>query len=128
MNAPDPDDNALSSWAQNLPPPVLREEARRSSLAAALAALEQPSPSPTPAVAKVRPFLPRFSRFHLASLAACWMLAGYFHYSAPRAPGDASTSSGGSLAAWPVHFSAPMDEETARLLATIYPARSFTTP
>ena len=38
MNAPDPDDNALSSWAQNLPPPVLREEARRSSLAAALAA------------------------------------------------------------------------------------------
>ena len=65
---------------------------------------------------------------HLTSLAACWALAAYFHYSAPRAPGDAGDYTGGSSAAWPMPYSAPMDEETAKILSTLYPDRTFPTP
>lgn len=122
MNPPDsePGDARL----QSLPPPVLRDAARQRSLAAALAALPAASARPgSPAPAAPRRRFLRLSRAQLTGLAACWVLAGYFRLSAPPAPGKPGTSPAGGYAVWPGPWHSAQDEETAKLLATLYPGR-----
>lgn len=119
MNSPDPDDPALLARARNLPRPVLSAEARRRSLAAALAALEEPPLAPSPPRRRIL----RMGQAQLCGLAACWAVIGYFHFSAPGTPEHPGTVPAAGYTAWPGSFHAAPDAETAQLLATLYPAR-----
>ncbi len=116
---PTPGDDAFAHRLRPLPRPVLRGDARQRSLAAALAAAEA-APGSVSA--------PRRPRFRLrasqwAALAACWALSAYFRLSAPPAPGNAGAPAAGGYAVWPGLWPAAPDDETARLLATLYPRR-----
>ena len=124
MNSPEHPDPALTAQVQGLPPPVLRDPARQRSLAAALAVLEETTAAPPPP----RRRLLRMGRAQWSALAACWTLVGYFHLSAPGGPKSAGPSSAGGYAAWPGPFHPAPDEETAQLLAALYPNRSADPP
>ena len=105
MNSPEPDP-ALTDLASQSPRPVLRAAARRRSLDAALAALPA-----VPHKIKRRRLSP-----HWIGWAACWLVTGGFIWSSPPGPGR-SYHSGPALPP------PPQDEETAKLLATLYPAQ-----
>ena len=110
MNTPDPDP-ALTSWAQKIPRPVLRDDARRRSLDAALAAADS-----EPGDTRKRPRLSP----HWIACAACWAITGILWWTSPPRPSPAASPPAG-FAGWQgPHAATPQDEDTARLLATFY--------
>ena len=106
---PDSDDN-LADWARKFPPPVLRDAARQSSLAAALAA----ATAHNQVAAK---FKFRAVRSWMAC-AACWALSGWLWWITPSAP---APGTGQGFAEWQGPDTAgPPDKETERMLAQFY--------
>ena len=109
---PDPESPWLARLSQ-LPRPILREEARQRSMAAALASLDERRTLPPPRQGRFR----RLVTIHTAGWAACWITIVWFQLQAPP-PGPRSEAP--PLSAWP---SPPADPEMARLMASLYPQR-----